>query len=94
MTPEQRLDRAERILLLTIQAGRRARKEWNEKVNILINAQIRNEDACRVRSEEIDRRLEAVAVAQKELAESQKLTDAALRDLIDRDRKRRNGKSR
>ena len=47
MTPEQRLDRAERILLLTIRAGRRARKEWNEKVNILINAQIETEEAMR-----------------------------------------------
>jgi hypothetical protein len=79
MTPEQRLDRAERILLLTIQAGRRARKEWNEKVNILIDAQIRNEEA----TSEVDRKL-------AELAESQKLTFAVLRAYL----KGQDGKSK
>ena len=47
MTPEQRLDRTERILMLMIRAGRRARTEWNEKVNILIDAQIKNEEGFR-----------------------------------------------
>ena len=47
MTPEQRLDKAERILLLTIKERRYARKEWNEKVKILIDAQLRNEAVLR-----------------------------------------------
>jgi hypothetical protein len=47
MTPEQRLDRAERIIIMMAKAGRRARSEWREKVNILINAQIETEDQIR-----------------------------------------------
>ena len=93
MTPEQRLDRAERILLLTIQAGRRARKEWNEKVNIHIDAQIRNEAAWRAESQAINEHLKFLAVAQAELAKSQKLTDRALRAFINSVRKGGNGQS-
>jgi len=44
MTPEQRIERAERMILILTRAGRRARREWGEKVNILINAQIQAED--------------------------------------------------
>lgn len=79
MSPEQRLDRAERILILMIRAGRRARREWNEKVNILIDAQIKNEVAWRAESEAINEQLKVLAVAQADLAKSQKLTDRALR---------------
>jgi len=44
MTPEQRLERAERVMLMLARAGRRARQEWGERVNMLINAQIQAED--------------------------------------------------
>lgn len=44
MTPEERLKRAERMIVMLATAGRRARQEWGEKVNILINAQIAVED--------------------------------------------------
>lgn len=44
MTPEQRLDRLERIAKLLVKAGLRARREMNEKINILIDAQLRNEE--------------------------------------------------
>ena len=47
MTDEQRLDRLERIVRLMIKAGLRARKqarEQNEKINILIDSQIRYEE--------------------------------------------------
>ncbi len=51
MTPEQRLDRLERIAGLMAKAGLRARKqgreqsrEQNEKINMIINAQIKNEE--------------------------------------------------
>jgi hypothetical protein len=50
MNTEQRLARAERILLLMVNAGRRERKrmrEMDEKIAILIDAQIRNEDGFR-----------------------------------------------
>ena len=89
MTPEQRLDRLERILGLFARSGRRVRGEWrqqareqNEKINILIQTQLE--------TEEIMKRL---AVSQSELAESQKLTDKALRAFINSHRKRENGKS-
>ena len=82
MTPEQQLDRAESILMLMIRSGRRARKEWNEKVNILIDSQIRNEAAWRAESEAINEQLKLLAVAQAELTKSQKLTDRALRAFI------------
>lgn len=47
MTPEQRLDRLERIAKLFVRAGQRARtniREQHEKINILIDTQNRNED--------------------------------------------------
>lgn len=55
MTTEQGLARVERILLHIVNAGRRERKrmrEMDEKIAILIDAQIRNED----RWQETDRR--------------------------------------
>lgn len=50
MNTEQRLARAERILVLMVNAGTRERKrmrEMDEKIAILIDAQIRNEDGFR-----------------------------------------------
>jgi hypothetical protein len=47
VTPEQRLDRLERIAKLFVRAGLRARRdmrEMNEKINILIDVQIRNDE--------------------------------------------------
>lgn len=89
MTPEQRLDRLERILGLFARSGRRVRGEWrqqareqNEKINILIQTQLETEDI-----------MKRLAVSQAELAESQKLTDKALRAFIKSHRKRENGKS-
>lgn len=45
MTPERRLDRLESIVKLMIKAGRRERKETREKINALIDAQMRTEEA-------------------------------------------------
>jgi UDP-glucose 4-epimerase len=47
MTPDQRLDRAERILIAMIKSGRRTRSEWQYKINSLIDAQIKYEAASR-----------------------------------------------
>ena len=50
MTTDQRLDRIERILILYFNSGRRERRrvrEMDEKINILINAQIKNEGGFR-----------------------------------------------
>ena len=47
MTPEQRFDRLERIVRLMIKAGLRARRqsrEQDEKIDILINGQIKNDE--------------------------------------------------
>ena len=100
MTPEQRLDRAERILIAMVKSGRRTRSEWQYKINSLIDAQIKHEAESRMRSAKIDEQLRENAVAQAEnrraiaeLRESQKLTDKALRTFIESLRKDRNGKS-
>jgi hypothetical protein len=47
MTPEQRFDRLERIVKLMIKASLRARRqtrEHDQKIGIIIDAQIRNEE--------------------------------------------------
>ena len=100
MTPEQRLDRVENILRGFVRAGRRARAEWNYKINSLIDAQMRLEAAWRIQSDAINKQLEEVAAAQaqneKEIAELtklQKLTEKSLRAFIDSLRKGRNGNS-
>ncbi len=78
MTPEQRLDRLERVAKLMIKAGLRARhqiREQDSKIGIMIDAQIRNEERF------------------AKLAESQTHTDRRLDALIDMVRNRGNGKS-
>lgn len=63
MTPEQRLDRIERIAKLFVKEGRRYRRNLralDEKIGILIDAQIRNEDL----SFEIRKEMQALATAQ------------------------------
>lgn len=103
MTPEQRLDRVERILGLFVRSGRRVRGEWrqrsreqDEKINIIIQTQMDTEGimkrlaSTQRETEEIMKRL---AASQAELAESQKLTDRALRAFIKSLRKGQNGQS-
>jgi len=85
MTPEQRFDRLERIVKLMIKAGLRARtqsREQDEKITILIDLQVKNED-----------RFAALAAAQVRLSDSQTHTDQRLDALIDIIRKERNGES-
>jgi hypothetical protein len=56
MTDEQRFDRLERIVKLMIKAGFRARRtarEQDEKINILIDSQIRYEERVRQNEEEL-----------------------------------------
>lgn len=63
MTNEERLDRLERIAKLFVRAGLEARKQsrtQDEKINILIDSQIKNEE-----------RFAALAQAQAELAQAQ-----------------------
>jgi pyruvate-formate lyase len=82
---EERLDRLERIAKLLVRAGLRARREMrqqDDKITIMIDAQIKNEE-----------RFAKLAQAQTELAESQTHTDRRLDALIDIVRQGRNGKS-
>ena len=63
MTPEQRLDRLERIAKLMVKAGLRARRhsrEQDEKLDILIDAQIQSEERQARSDERLDRLVETV----------------------------------
>ena len=85
MTPEQRLDRLERIAKLMVRGelrDRRREREQDEKINMIIDAQVKNEE-----------RFAKLAEAQTELAISQAHTDRRLDALIDIIRDQRNGKS-
>ena len=103
MTPEQRLDRVERILTLFVNAGRRVRGEYrhqsrehDEKINILIQTQMDTEEIMKrlaVSQAETEATMKRLAASQAELSESQKLTDQALRRFIDGLHEGRNGKS-
>lgn len=107
MTPEQRLDRAEYILVRLAKSGRQARSEFREKINMLIEAHMRNEATWRAESHTINEQIKALAVAQAELTnsqklmavahaeltKSQKLTDQALRAFINGLHKGGNGNS-
>ena len=82
---EERLDRLERIAKLLVRSGLRARREMrqqDDKITIMIDAQIKNEE-----------RFAKLAQAQTELAESQTHTDRRLDALIDIVKQGRNGKS-
>jgi sugar-specific transcriptional regulator TrmB len=68
---QDRISRAERILLLAIRAGRRERKEWRERHAALIDSQIRTDD-------KIAKLTESQARTDATLAESRAHTDAAL----------------
>jgi uncharacterized protein YigA (DUF484 family) len=83
---EERLDRLERIARLLVRAGLRARRELrqqDDKITIMMDAQIKNEE-----------RFAKLAQAQTELAESQTHTDRRLDALIEILKESRNGKSR
>lgn len=85
MRPEQRFDRLERMVRLLAHAGlrfRRREREQDEKINMIIEAQVKNEE-----------RFARLAEAQVELAISQAHSDQRLDALISIIRDQRNGKS-
>jgi hypothetical protein len=85
MTPEQRFDRLERIVKLMIKAGLRARtqsREQNEKITMIINLQMQNEE-----------RFAKLTAAHTRLAASQENTDHRLDALIDIVRRKVDGES-
>lgn len=90
MTPEQRLDRIERILGYFAREGRRWRvrkREQDEKIDILIHAQMET-------TEQINRVVASHDKDFSELRRSQELTQRTLRAFIDSLRKPRNGNSK
>jgi len=83
---EERLDRLERIARLLVRAGLRARREMrqqDDKITIMMDAQIKNEE-----------RFAKLAQSQADLAEAQAHTDRRLEALIDIVKEGRNGKGR
>jgi len=89
MTPEQRLDRAERLMTLLIRAGRRARHEWGEKVNILIDAQIATEQQLRETHQQIKETDQQIKETDKQV----KTLSKELRSFVKNLGKGRNGSS-
>ena len=86
MTPEQRLDRLERIAKLFATAGLRARSQFRKQYEILMDAQMRNE----VRFERNEERFAQNEVRFAKLADAQIHTDQRLDALIDIIREGRN----
>lgn len=79
MAPERRLDRLENIVKLMIKAGRRERKETREKINALIEAHMRHEEAYAQSKQRTDEAMVELARAQantqEALARSQMRTE-------------------
>jgi len=82
MTPDQRLDRLERLAKLFATGGMRTRNRFRQQIDILMDAQMRNEA-----------RFEQLIDAQRRLTESQIHTDQRLDALVDIVRERRQGNS-
>ena len=100
MTLEQRVARAERMLILFVKAGRRGRSEWRkesreqgDKINILINAQIATEQQLKTTDEQIAASSAKTDAALDRLAASQAKTEEALQRFLNGLSKGRNGNS-
>lgn len=107
MTPEQRLDRVERILGYFVKEGRRWRvrsREQDEKINILIQAQMETTEQINKLTTETNQQINKLtadiatghSLHEKEMAElrkAQKLTHQELQALIRSLHKGRNGNS-
>ena len=82
MTPERRLDRLENIVKLMIKAGRRERKETREKINALIDAQMRTEKALTRFARSTEEEMSGLAREQAKLARAQEHTEEKLGSFI------------
>ena len=69
MTPEQRLDRVERILTSMAVAGRKARSEFRQNINLLISMHNQNEEHWRVQSDELNEKINILIHAQMKTTE-------------------------
>lgn len=89
MTPEQRFDRLERIVKLMVKAGLRSRRnqrDQDDKINMIIDLQMKNEERFGKNEERFGKNEERFA----KLAEAQTHTDRRLDALIDIVRNDRN----
>ena len=106
MTTEQRLERIERIAKLFFRAGlreRRNRQYLDEKINIIVNHQIQNEERFAKNEERFAKNEERFAENEdqfakltetvNQLAEAQIGTDGRLNSIIELIERDRNGKS-
>ena len=96
MTSEQRLDRLERIAKLFVTAGLRARRnmrDMDEKMNILIDAQIRNEERFAKSDERFAKSDERFAKSDERFARFETRTDQTLTALMEIVKKLPNGHS-
>ena len=99
MTTEQRLERIERIAKLFVRAGlreRRNRRDLDDKINIIVNYQIQNEERFAKNEErfaENEERFAKLTETVNQLAEAQSGTDRRLNSLIELIERDRNGKS-
>jgi hypothetical protein len=92
MTPEERLDRVERILGLFAREGRHQRvrsREQDEKINILIQTQMETTEQINKLTASHERTEEQI----NKLTANQDRTDQALRAFIKGLRKDRNGRT-
>ena len=71
MTSEHRLDRLERIAMLMVRAGARVRREQNEKINIIIDSQIRTEERFARNEERVARNEKRVARNEERVARNE-----------------------
>jgi hypothetical protein len=89
MTPDDRLDRIERLAKLFVRAGRRARRDirgQNDKINILIDLHLQNEERFARTEERFARTEERFARTDQrfvELAESHAALSQRLDSLIE-----------
>ena len=86
MTPEQRYDRLERIVKLMIKAGLRARRqsrEQDDKINMIINLQIENEQRFAKHEQRLGKLSEENERKFAKLTESQARSDRRLDSLIE-----------
>ena len=94
MTPEQRLDRLERLAKLFARQGLRARSRFNQQYEILLDVQMRCEARFAQNEERFARNEERFARNEKRFAkllESQARTDRRLNSLIEILKKGSNG---
>ena len=94
MTPEPRLDRLERLAELFVRAGiryRRDLRELGDKLNIMVDMQIKNEERFALNEERLAALSEKTDQRFMQLADSLARTDGNLAELIKIVQKGRNG---